>query len=93
MRMDITLTSVCEDMDMMAFFEDTTGACPLTVDQYARFDQYDFFQSSRTEGVGVEPSYQDKISFYSNNDPPHYLIIEAKDASKTKPFILEVTCQ
>ena len=93
MRMDITLTSVCEDMDMMAFFEDYTGSCPLTADQYARFDDYDFFQSSRTEGVGVEPSYQDNISFYSNNDAPHYLIIEAKDASKTKPFILEVTCQ
>jgi hypothetical protein len=93
MRMDITLTSVCEDMDMMAFFEDYTGSCPLNADQYGRFDSYDFFQSSRTEGLGLEPAYQDNISFYSYNEAPHYLIIEAKDASQTKPFILDVTCQ
>ena len=37
-----TLTSIAK-IWMMAFFEDYTGSCPLTADQYARFDDYDSF--------------------------------------------------
>ena len=90
MRMDITLTSVCQDMDLFLFFEEETGACPQDTSTY---DAFDFMETSRKDGIGIEPDYLDTKSIYSQNIAPHLLVIEAKDTAIHEPFILSVTCQ
>ena len=90
MRMDITLTSVCQDMDIFLLFEEETGACPQDT---ASYDAFDFLESSRKDGIGIEPDFLDTKSIYSTNVAPHLLIIEAKDSAEHLPFLLSVTCQ
>ena len=85
--MTITVTSPCEDMDMLMFVEADPGSCPSTDDGF-----YSFYMSSRNDGVGVEPSYQDSITLYSSNAAPHLLILESKSTAENIPFIIKAEC-
>ena len=89
-RMNITLTSVCQDMDLFVLFKEETNACPQDLSSY---DAFDFMESSRKDGIGIEPVFLDTKSIYANNVAPHTLIIETKDNSPIEPFLLSVTCQ
>ncbi len=44
MRMDITLTSICQDMDLFVFFQEETGECPQDL---ATYEAFDWMESSR----------------------------------------------
>ena len=90
MRMDITLTSVCQDMDLFIFFQDETNVCPQDLTAY---EEYDYFEASQKDGVGIEPDFLDTKSVYASSAAPHLLIIETKDNNPVEPFLLSVTCQ
>ena len=90
MRMDITLTSICQDMDMFVLFEEGSNACPQDLISY---EDFSWMESSRKDGIGIEPTFLDTKSFYANNAAPHTLILETKDNSPIEPFLLSVTCQ
>ena len=90
MRMDITLTSVCQDMDLFAFFQEGSDECPQDLATYSDFD---WMESSRKDGIGLEADYVDSKSFYDTNPAPHTLIIESKSETIVEPFLLSVTCQ
>ena len=88
--MDITLTSICQDMDMVVLFEEGSNSFPQALISY---EDFNWMESSRTDHIGLEPTFLDTKSFYANNAAPHTLILETKDNSPIEPFLLSVTCQ
>ncbi|MEC7985981.1 MAG: hypothetical protein VX278_12525 [Myxococcota bacterium] len=90
MRMDITVTSICQDMDIFLFLEEETGECPQDL---ATYEAFFFMESSRKDGVGLEPDYLDSKSLYNYNPAPHTMVIESKNSGVIEPFLMSVTCQ
>ena len=87
--MTITLKSTCTDMDMFAFYSAELDQRPDSPENYTA---YDFIQSSRVDGLGIDPAELDQLSIYASNAAPHVLLIESKNAEESLPFVLEVTC-
>ena len=91
--MTVTLTSTCNDMDLISFISDYSGSCPADYSEYEDWYDYYAFQSSTKDGIGTDNEFLDIVTFNASNNPPHYLIIEAKSAASSKPFILDVVCE